>query len=168
MILENITVSLTGILLTAVVTYFFSQRRYTFEKLHDKKLSSIEEIYGQIISIEIDLNRYLHTTGSMVGSEYLQKRLSEIQPIKSKFLELQEYFWRKEILLDEQSILVIMSFITISIGILGSLAASNVSVQLGDSNSAYEQWDKAYQTMTDKLQKAKGELKKDFRKTLGN
>ena len=168
MLLENITISLSGILLTAVLTYFFSQKRYTFEKLHDKKLSTIEEIYSRIVSIETDLNIYLHTTGSMVGSEYLQGRLTEIKPIKDKFFELQRYFWKKEIILDQKSIDVIGSFITISIEVLGSLTASNVSVQLGDSNSAYEQWDKAYKTMSDKLQKAKEELKNDFKRTLGS
>ena len=168
MLLAQITTSLLGILLTAVVTYFFSQRRYTFEKLHDKKLNSIEEIYSRIISIEGDLNQYVHTIGSMVAPEYLQRRLSEIKPIQDKFFELQRYFWKKEIILDQKSVDVIKSFITISIKIFGDLTVSNISLQLGDNNSTYDKWDKAYKTMSEELQKAKEELKNDFKRTLGN
>jgi hypothetical protein len=161
-------ISLLGIILTAVVTYYFSQRKYTFEKTYDRKLAYLEEIYGKVISLEKDLKRYVHTTGAEMSDESLSRRREQIAPIQEKFFELQEYFWKKEITLDESSCAAIQSFIDTSIEIMAKLQTSIVSSRVTDHNTAFDQWDGAYQIMKDKLQVAKGELKKDFRRVTSN
>lgn len=103
-VLIQILVTLAGILLTALLTYYFSQRRYIFEKLFDRKLVYLEEIYGKIISLEKDLKKYIFTTGAEMSRESLTKKQKELAPIQTKFFELQEYFWKKEITLDQSSV----------------------------------------------------------------
>lgn len=164
--LINILTSLPGIFIASAVSYFFSQRKYTFEKLHDKKLTYLEEIYGKIISIEKDLNAYVHTTGSMVREDFLLRRKDELKPIQDKFFKLQEYFWEKEIILNKNSVEAIQSFIDVSIKILSTLTISNISLEMGSQNSSYEQWNSAYETMKNELEKAKAELKEDFRSVI--
>lgn len=165
-IIIDIVKSLPGILIAAAVAYFFSQRRYTFEKLHDKKLLYIEEIFCRVVSLEKDLRKYVMTTRSMTYTSYLEDRKKELKPIQDKFFELQEYFWKKEIILDQSSIDSIQSFIDTSIQILSKLQASNVSTVLGDGKTSYEQWDDAYNTMQNKLVETKKELKRNFREVI--
>ncbi len=156
--------SLVGALISGLVGFYFSQRKYTFEKTYDKKLIALEEIYGKVISLEKDLKKYIHTTGSEMSGESMVRRKEQIAPIQAKFFELQEFFWKKEITLDEDSCSAIQSFVETSIEILAKLQTSIVSTRVLDHNTAYDQWDAAYLLMKDKLQKAKEELKKDFRR----
>jgi hypothetical protein len=162
-ILVNIITSLPGILIAATVSYYFSQRKYTFEKLHDKKLSYLEELFGEIVSIEKDLKRYVLTTGSMIGENFLEQRKNELKPIQERFFRFQEYFWKKEIILNESSVRSIRSFIDTSIEMLSKLQTSNVSLQINNADSSYKLWNDAYETMKSKLEEAKEKLKKDFR-----
>lgn len=165
-ILLGILTSLPGVFIAAVVAYYFSQRKYTFERLHDKKLNYLEEIYGKIISLEKDLKKYVYTTGSMNSTEILTNRKAELKPIQNKFFELQEYFWKKEILLNNSSIIAIQSFVDTSVEILSKLQVSNISLEIKDFNTSDNQWNDAYKTMKGKLDEAKTELKNDFRKVI--
>ncbi len=156
-------ITIAGILLTAVLAYYFSQRRYTFEKLYDRKFAYLENIYGKIISLEKDLKKYIYTTGAEMKNESLPKKREEISVIQKKFFELQEFFWKKEIVLDESSVTAVQSFIDTSISILAKLKTSLVSQGINDPATSSRLWDEAYQVMNDKLSSAKDELKKDFR-----
>lgn len=162
-VLIQTLVTLGGILLTAFLTYYFSQKRYTHEKLFDRKLTYLEEIYGKIISLEKDLKKYIHTTGAEMSKDSLSKKRKEIFPIQAKFFELQEFFWKKEIVLDESSVLVVQSFIGTSIEVLSKLQTSIFSQHIDDLKTSLEQWDSAFQVMKDKLVKAKKQLKDDFK-----
>jgi hypothetical protein len=165
-ILIEIVKSLPGALIAGALAYYFSQKRYTFEKLHDRKLSYLEEIFGKIISLEKDLKKYVLTTGSMMQAKYLEDRKKELKPIQDKFFELQEYFWAKEIVLDQSSIEALQNFIDVSIEILSKLQVSNMSLSNGDHEVSSNLWDESYKKMQTKLVLAKQELRKDFKKII--
>lgn len=160
------SVTLVGILLAALLAYYFSQKRYTYEKLFDRKLSCLEEIYGKIVSLEKDLKKYIFTIGAEMSRESLLKKREAISPIQTNFFELQEYFLKKEIILDQSSVLAVQSFVDTSIEILSKLQVSIISQHINDSKTSFDQWDSAFQIMKNKLSKAKEQLKKDFRKVV--
>ncbi|MEN9561517.1 MAG: hypothetical protein RIQ56_790, partial [Candidatus Parcubacteria bacterium] len=56
--------------------------------------------------------------------------------------------------------------IDVSIEILSNLEVSNISLQRGDGKSAHDQWNKAYEAMSKKLEIAKEALKEDFRSAI--
>lgn len=159
-------ITIAGILITALLTYYFSKQRYSYEKLYDRKLLYLEEIYGKIISLEKDLKKYLHTTGADMSDESLPKKREEIALVLGKFFELQEFFWKKEIVLDESSVSAIQSLIDTSIQITSKLKTSIISQNLNDHGVSFDQWDSAYSVMKVEFSKAKEQLKKDFRKVM--
>lgn len=163
----NSIVTLSGILLT----YYFTKRRYSYEKLFDKKLVSLEEIYSKVISLEKDMKKYIFTIGADMKPESLSQKKKEIILIQDKFFELRDYFWKKEIILNQNSIVAIQSFIDISSQILGNLMASIISQQLNDYNVANKQWHDSYQLIEDVkkgLLNTKEKLKNDFKGTIKN
>ena len=167
----QIIISLAGIILASVLTYYFSKKAYKNERLFDRKLIYLEEIYSQIISLEKDLKKYIFTIGADMKLESLQQKKEEITLVQSNFFELQDYFWKKEIILDYSSIIVIQSFIDISNKILGNLQASIISQQLHDTKTANKQWCDGYELIKDaknSLLEAKNELKNDFKNTIIN
>lgn len=164
----QIIINVLSILLSAYLAYYFTKQRYTFEKLYDKKLNCLEEIYGKVISLEKDLKKYVFTTGAELNKESLLKKREEISPIQDKFFQLQEFFWNKEIILDESSVLAIQSFIDTSIEVLSKLKVSIISQGNNDANTSYEMWDNAFKAIEEKLAKAKSLLKEDFRKKIKN
>ena len=100
--LENSTeiLSVLAIFLSAFLAYFFSKRRYTFEKHYDRKLETIEDIYGQIISIRQELKRYLWFIAKN-NTKSTEERSFELKGVNDKFHEFQNFFWKKEIVLDD-------------------------------------------------------------------
>lgn len=102
----------------------------------------------------------------MVGKDYLDDRRKELGPIQDKFFDLQEYFWKKEIALNQSSIDAVQGFITSSIEILSNLQASNYSANMEDGSTSYRQWGAAYEIMQNKLTLAKKELVLDFRRVM--
>ncbi|PIP15951.1 MAG: hypothetical protein CO003_00090 [Candidatus Portnoybacteria bacterium CG_4_8_14_3_um_filter_44_15] len=161
-------ISLLGILLTAVLTYYFSQRRYTFEKIFDRKLVYLEEIYSKIVALEKDFKKYSRTIGAKTNQGSLSEKINEFPLIKTKFFGLQDYFWEKEIILDKSSVLMIHSFIDSSLQILSNLEASIMSQSIKDQDTSFQQWNKAFQEIENKLPNIKKQLKKDFRKVIAN
>lgn len=154
--------SFVGALISGLVSYFFSQRRYTFEKIYDKKLLYLEEIYGQIISLEADLNQYTHTIGSMSQDEFLERRRAAFTPIRTKFFELQSYFRKKEIALDKSTVEALNSFLQATNELVANLDVSNMSLQQRDHETSYKFWKTSYNILETKLMTAKDEIKKDF------
>jgi len=101
--------------------------------------------------------------------ESLSRKKEEIILVQDKFFELQDYFWKKEVILDQNSIVAIQSFIDISNQILGNLKASIVSQQLHDNNIANKQWHDGYRLIGDVkegLSNTKEKLKNDFKDTI--
>lgn len=165
-ILIEIVKATPGVLIAAVVTYYFSQRKYTFEKLYDRKLAYIEEIFEKIVLLEDYLKKYVLTIGSMADEATLVDRKKALKPIQDHFFELRKLFRKKEILFSQNTIDSLQSFIDVSIEILSNLEVSNISLQLGDDKSAYDQWNKAYEAMSKKMEIAKEALKEDFRSVI--
>ncbi len=161
-ILINSAVTLSGILLT----YYFTKRRYSYEKLFDKKLISLEEIYSQVISLEKDIKKYIWLVGADLNADLLSRKREEIFLIKSKFFKLQDYFWEKEIILDENSVNVVQSFIDLSNEVIAKLNASIISQELKDYKTFHKQWEDSYLLMENELTKVKKQLKDDFKKTI--
>ena len=165
-ILIDIVKATPGVLIAAAVAYYFSQRRYTFEKLYDRKLEYLEDIFERIVLLEDYLKKYVMTLGSMINEETLADRKKALKRIQGNFFELRKFFRKKEIVFNQKTVNSVQSFIDLSIKILSNLEVSNISSQLGDSKSAYEQWNTAYETMSKELDKAKEALKIDFREAI--
>ncbi len=164
-IIINILNATPGVLIAAAVTYYFSQRRYTFEKLYDRKLKYSEDIFEKIVLLEDSLRKYVSTLGSMTDKETLEDRKRALKPIQEGFFELSKFFRKKEILFSQKTIDSVQGFIDLSIKILGDLEVSILS-NVGNDESAYKHWYEAYQTMNMELKKAKKALKNDLRKAI--
>jgi hypothetical protein len=162
----QLIVNALTILITALLTYHFAKQRYTFEKLHDRKLICLEEIYSKIISLETDLNKYIITTGADMNKEVLHKKSETIAPIMNKFFDLQKFFWEKEIILEEKTNISIQLLIDHSIKVLSGLKASIISQSISDPNTAYKQWNNSFQNMESKFAELKKQLKKEFRREI--
>lgn len=162
-ILMQLTINILGILITALLTYYFAKQRYTFEKLYDRKLLYIEEIYSKIISLENELKKYIYTTGAEMNAESLDKKRQEINIVQNKLFNLQNFFWEKEIILEEKTTEVIQSFLDCSIETISKLRVSLLSQSNYDPKTSFDYWDKAAQVMKDKFKNAKEQLKKDFK-----
>jgi hypothetical protein len=161
-------ITLLGILITAILTYNFAKQRYTFEKFLDRKLNIIDEIYGKIISLENELKKYTLSTGADTGrsKELSQKKSEKICEIENKLNDLRNFFWSKEISLDEDSVFAIQSLIDIFMEMYGNLGASKISQDIGDSDTFFKQWHDTFQIMQNKLPKVKEQLRRDFRKQM--
>jgi len=162
----QLIINILVILITALLTYYFAKQRYTFEKLHDRKLISLEEIYAKIISLEKDLKKYIYTTGSSPDIQSLSTKSSELSIVKDKFFDLQDFFWKKEIIIADASTSIVQSFIDISIETISQLEASIVSQSIHDPATSRGQWQEAYQIMETKLKKSKEQLKEEFKDTV--
>lgn len=161
-ILINSIVTLSGVLLA----YYFAKRRYFYEKLFDKKLVVLEEIYGKVIFIEENIKKYIYTVGANPTMESLPQKREEILLIQNKLLELRDYFQKKEILLNEDSVSVIKYFIDLSIKVIAELGASIISQNLRDSEIFRNQFNNGRSLMENELSKVKSQLKDDFKKTI--
>ncbi len=162
----QLLINTLSILITALLTYYFAKQKYTFEKLHDRKLICLEEIYSKIISLEKDLNRYIITIGADMNEEVLKEKSETIAPIINKFFDLQEFFRKKEIILEEKTNISTQSFIDNSIKILSELRISIISQSIRDTNTAYELWHSSFQNMESNSTELKKQLKKQFRKEI--
>ena len=160
------TISLAGVLVTAVLTYFFAQRRYAFEKAYDRKLVCLEELYEKTVSYEKGLKIYISTIGSDMADESRNKKQKALGALQGEFFDLQDYFKRKEIMLDECSVAIVQSFIDIHVEIVANLIASSISSSINDQEVSFKQWLSAYDGMKDALPLVKTQLKKDFKLSL--
>lgn len=159
-------INFLSILLTALLTYFFARKRYTYEKLYDKRLASLEKIYCKVVSLEKDLKKYIYTTDWQMDNVSLIKKQEKLSLIQQKFCELEYFFKKKEILLDENSVFAIKNYLDIAIQTVSNLIASKISQSIGDHITASNQWRTAYESIEEKLVKTGELLKKDFRATL--
>ena len=167
--MENIYIIIINFLSICIASYFsyiFSKKRYTYEKLYERKLTYLEEIYGKIISLEKELRGYINTTGFDFSEDSIKEKRGKIAPIRQNFTELKNFFEEKEIVLDESSISKIKSFIKSSNGILVEMNISEIYQNTNDIDSAYKQIKEAFQKMEVELKETKEIIKKDFRKNL--
>ncbi|KND51193.1 MAG: hypothetical protein ABA06_02695 [Parcubacteria bacterium C7867-001] len=164
----DIVKALASGLAAAVLTYFFAKRRYKFEKLYEKQLLHIEDVFEKVIDLEDSLRKYIATKGSMFGGDRLEEKKKEVQMLLNQLYALRSFFLKKEILFNQGSSEAIQNFIDASIRVLSNLVSSNFSEQLADGKISYDQWYKAYEISEDELKKAKEELRKNFREILEN
>lgn len=155
-------VTFVAIMLSAYVAYYFSKRKYSYEKLLDTKLVVLAEIYRMVIFLEREINKYILVKGHGLSEE----KRKEIKPVYDKFFELQNYFRENEIILDEDSAQNVQSVIDLSNEILANLSTSIVSQDLNAHQDSYDQWYKSYSLWKDKLPEAKKQLRVDFREAM--
>ncbi|MFA5997212.1 MAG: hypothetical protein WC791_01840 [Candidatus Paceibacterota bacterium] len=157
-----IIISILSPLAVGLLTFLLAKRRYTYEKLLDKKLVVLTEIYRMVIPLEVELNKYILVKGHGLP----ESKREEIKNAYDRFFELQNYFWENEIILDEDSAQEIQSIINLSNEILANLNSSIVSQEVGANKDSYEQWNKSYLLWKDKLPEAKRHLRIDFKETI--
>lgn len=108
----------------------------------------------------------MHFVGAETSQESIDKKRESLNKIKTNFQQFQHRFWEVEIILDEDTIKQIESFLSKYIEIISKLSVSNISQQLGDLNQSFDGWDKSFKLVSSDLAQIKNELKKEFRKTL--
>jgi hypothetical protein len=161
--LIQLIINVLGIFIAALLAYLFGKQRYAFEKLHDRKLVCLEEMYGKIISLEKSLREYTMLIGNdMKESNFLVKR-KWLGSVIGKVHELKDFFQEKEIMLSEDTVLVVQAFLDTSSETTSNLQASVISQKLNDAKISNEQWKIAKQIIGEKLKEAKEQLKKEFR-----
>lgn len=161
-ILTEIVKATPGVLIAAAVAYYFSQRRYTFEKLYDRKLLYLEEIFEMVVLFEDYVKKYTLTTGSVS----VMDRKRDLKTIQDHFFELRKLFRKTEIIFDQKTVDAVRSFIDSANDVLSNLAVSNLSSQNGDDNSAIDFWKDACFEIKNKLSEAKEMLKANFREVM--
>ena len=98
----------------------------------------------------------------MSHDEYLERRQKALPPIRAKFLELQTYFLKKEIALDNSTVGAMDSFLQATNELLADLSVSNVMLQQREHEASHRFWRQSYDTLETKLKTAKDKIKKDF------
>ncbi len=162
----QLIINILAILVTALLSFYFSKHRYTFEKLHDRKLIYLEEIYSRIISLERDIKKYTFTNGSDMSDDSMVEKSDTLKLIEENFFNLQEFFQKKEIILEERTNSVVQSLIDLTIKILSGLRASVISQSVMDRKTAHSQWYDSFQEMENKFKISKEQLKKEFRSVI--
>lgn len=157
-----LVISILSPLAVGLLTFWLAKRRYSYEKLFDRKLTILAEIYRMVILLEIELNKYILAKGHGLSEE----KRKEIKHSYDKFFELQNYFRENEIILDDVSAQKIQFIIDLSNEILANLNTSIVSQDLDDHENSYIQWNKSYLLWKDKLPEAKKQLRSDFKETM--
>lgn len=154
---------ITGII-GVVVGYYVANKRHVFQRLYDKKLVLITNLYKQIVRLEFEIKRYTHFEGA--NSKTDQKKIDSLNKIKDNFQSFQHKFWEIEIVLDNSSVNLINKFLNKYIEITSKLSLSNISYQLRDGKAGFESWDECFKLISSDLVSIKNELKKDFKQVL--
>ena len=156
-------------LIGAIVGYLIAKDKYIFQKTYDQKLILITDLYQQIVRLEFELKKYVHFIGAETGKDSMDKKKESLNKIKADFQRFQHKFWEVEIILDENTIKEIQSFLNKYIEITSKLSVSNMVQQSDHSNQSYvyDTWDKSFELVSSDLAQIKNGLKKEFRKTLG-
>ncbi len=164
----QIIISMASILLAAFLSYYFSKRKYNYEKLFDKKLVYLEKIYSKVVSLEKDLNKYIITIGGSTQKSDFEEKKEEVEKLRKSFFDLQEFFWKKQIILEDSSVKAIQDFISLFIEKLGKLSSSLISESIGDNKVSREQWESVMNSVCieDEFKIVKKRLEDDFRKTI--
>lgn len=146
--------------------YYIAKDKYIFQKIYDRKLDLIADLYQQIVRLEFELKRYVHFEGAETGQDSIDKKREALNKIKGDFQQFQHKFWEVEIILDESTIEKIQSFLNQYIAITSKLTVSNMQQQRGYADQSFDDWDQSFTMVSSGLAEIKNDLKKEFRKTL--
>ncbi len=164
----QIIISITSISLAAFLSYYFSKKEYNYEKLFDKKLVYLEEIYSKVVSLEKDLNKYITIIGGSTKKSDFEEKKGEVDKLRESFFDLQDFFQKKQIILEDSSVKVIQNFIDFFIKKLGKLSSSLVSESIGDNKTSREQWESVMNSVCvkDEFKIVKNKLDDEFKKAI--
>ena len=161
-LLINGSLALLGVLLG----YFVTKYTYVFQRNYERKSDLIIDLYKEVVRLEFELKKYVHFTGAEIGKDSVERKISELNIIKSNFHSFQHKFWAVEIILEEGTIEKINKFLQTYITITSKLSASHISQQLGDHGQSFDKWDESFSVVSGDLIKIKEDLKKEFRHAL--
>lgn len=158
--------SLVGVMIGLLGSYFIARKRYSFEKIYEQRLICLKDLYEQIVNLEFLIKKYVHFIGADMEKEMINERIKSLNEVKSSFQKFQHRFWREEIILDKNTIETVNNFLTKYIEITSKLTVSNIQHQQRDFKQSFDNWDKSFELVKSDLSQIKNELKKEFRKTL--
>jgi hypothetical protein len=153
-------------LVGAIVGYVIAKDKYIFQRMYDKKLELITDLYTQVVRLEFELKKYVHFTGAETTRESLPKKRDALNKILVDFQAFQHKFWEVEIVLEEKVVEKINNFLAKYIEITSKLSTANISQQVGDGQYAFSAWDKSFDLVRSDLSRVKDTLKYEFKKTL--
>jgi len=157
---------LVGAAIGLIGGYFLTRKRIAFEKIYERRLMCLKDLYKQIVNLEFIIKEYVHFVGADMKKEAIDERINSLRKIKDTFQKFQHKFWKEEIILNKNTTKVINNFLTKYIKITSKLTVSNIQQQQGDLKLSFDNWDKSFESVKKDLPQIKDELKKAFRKTL--
>lgn len=146
-----------------VIGYFIANQNYASQRIYDKKLSLISELYEKIIQLEFEIKKYVHFEGADFNLGSIQEKIDLLKKLKENFQKFQHKFWEIEIFLDDEMSLKINEFLKLYIEITSKLGSSLRSQQQHNSQEAYNSWEESFNKIAIDLLKLKSDLKKDFK-----
>jgi len=153
-------------LIGAIVGYYLAKDKYVFQKLYDRKLVLMADLYEQVVRLEFELKKYVHFVGAETSTDSPENKREALNKIKADFQKFQHKFWEVEIILDENVIKKIEEFLAQYIQITSKLSTANISQQIGDSGYSFDAWNQSFELVRSNLAKVKTELKQEFQNTL--
>ena len=158
-LLINGSLALFGV----VLGHFVTKRTHIFQKNYERKSDLIIDLYREVVRLEFELKKYVHFTGAETGEDSVERKINELNTIKSNFQSFQHKFWEVEIILEESTIEKINKFLQTYIAITSKLSMSNRQQQRGYDDQSFDKWDESFNAVSGDLVKIKEDLKKEFR-----
>lgn len=162
----NLLINGSLALLGVVLGHFLTKHTYIFQKNYERKSDLVIDLYKEVVRLEFELKKYVHFTGAETGKDSVEKKINELNTIKSNFQSFQHKFWEVEIILEDSTIEKINKFLQTYITITSKLSVSHISQQLGDHRESFDKWDESFKEVSGDLVKIKEDLKKEFRYAL--
>lgn len=162
----NLLINGSLALLGVVLGNFVTKHTHIFQKNYERKSDLVIDLYKEVVRLEFELKKYIYFTGAEMGKDSVEKKINELNAIKSNFQSFQHKFWEVEIILEDSTIEKINKFLQTYIAITSKLSVSHISQQLGDHGQSFDNWDESFNAVSGDLVKIKEDLKKEFRCTL--
>ena len=154
-----------GTVIGLFVGYLVARKRYAFEKIYEQKLICLKELYKQIVNLEFMIKKHINSNDNL--EKTANEKMESLNKFKSSFEEFQYKFREMEIMLEEDNVDEIEKLVDVYNKIIPRLTASIFQGQVDKDYQSDENWKSSFELIYSDLVKAKINLKKEFRKTLG-
>jgi len=160
--LMNLAVAILGV----IAGFYIGNQNYKSQRIYDKKLLYLGELYEKIVKLEFEIKRYAHFEGASSDPNLVEEKNVLLNKLKENFQIFQHRFWEIEIFLDDNIVLKINEFIKLYIDITSKLTSSLVSQRLHSPQEAFDSWEESFKKITSDLSNLKSNLKDNFKKSL--
>jgi len=158
---DGIIGSAIGTTITLLLGFILYKEKLSFKIIYEKRIVLLEKLYELLCKT----NRSLETfTSTFQDDRPVEEKIKEF---KKYFISLDRLFYRKKIILEENTCASIENIISLIDDAYKSYYKWDVSRKDRDrSNILMENWEKTQKKVFEEIPKVKKELEKEFRKSL--